>query len=185
MFALLLYRTFFEHLGGDCSGILVVQCDSGDDNFNLIAGARHILMEESKNAPELLNLRAIAAVHIVLVIQLPRIAGGCRNFVGFQGGNWISTHIDELRPPERYTPSIEDLIDRPISKLFGSENAGQQNQNDGTRLLAVKFLRNCVQAAACRIDDEGESTVRSTERIELLLHLLPEDFDGREGQLNN
>ena len=162
-----------------------MQCGSGDDNFNLIAGARHILMEESKNAPELLNLPSIAAVHIVLVIQLPRIAGGCRNFVGFQGGNWISTHIDELRPPERYTPSIEDLIDRPISKLFESENAGQLNQNDATRKLAVKFLRNCVQAAACRIDDEGGSTDRSTERIELLLHLLPEEFEGREGQLNS
>ena len=185
MFTLLPYRTFFEHLGGDCSGILVVQCDSGDDNSNLIAGARHILIEESRNAPELLNLPTIAAAHIVLVVQLSRVAGGCRNFVGFQGGKWISTHVDELRPPERYTLSIEDLIDRPISKLFETEIAGQLNQNDGTQLLAVKLLRNCVQAAACRIDDEGESTERSTQRIELLLHLLPEDSEGDEGQLNS
>ena len=84
-FALLPYRKFFEDLGGADSGILIVQCDSGDHNFNLIAGARHILLEERKNAPELLNLPTIAAVHVVLVVQLPRIAGGCRNFVGFQG----------------------------------------------------------------------------------------------------
>ena len=180
VFALLPYRKFFEDLGGADSGILIVQCDSGDHNFNLIAGARHILMEERKNAPELLNLPTIAAVHVVLIVQLPRIAGGCRNFVGFQGGKWISIHIDELRPPERHTPSIEDLIDKPISKLFGSESEGRPDQ----KLLAVKFLRNCVQAAACRIDDEGGSTERSTQRIELLLHLLPEDSEGHEGQLH-
>lgn len=179
-FALLPYRKFFEDLGGADSGILIVQCDSGDHNFNLIAGARHILLEERKNAPELLNLPTIAAVHVVLVVQLPRIAGGCRNFVGFQGGKWISTHIDELRPPERHTPSIEDLIDKPISKLFG----GESEERPDHKLLAVKFLRNCVQAAACRIDDEGGSTERSTQRIELLLHLLPEDLEGHEGQFN-
>lgn len=177
VFALHLYRTFFERLGGTCSGILVVQCDSGDDNFNLIAGARHILMEERKNAPELLNRLTITAVHIALVIQLPRIAGGSRNFVGFQGGKWISTHVDDLRPPERHTPSIEDLFDKPISKLFVS-------QNEGAQLLAIKFLRNSVQEAACRIDDEGGSTERSTQRIELLLYLLPDDSEVHEGKLN-
>ena len=160
----------------------MVQCDSGDDNFNLIAGARHILMEERKNAPELLNLSTIEAVHIALVVQLPRIAGGCHNFVGFQGGKWISTHIDELRPPEKYTPSIEDLIDRPISKLFGSGNEGQPDKIGEAQMFAVKLLRDCVQAAACRIDDEGGSSERSTQRIELLLQLLPEDSDsGFEG----
>ena len=181
LFGLHFLRSFFEHLGGECPGILVVQCDSGDDNFNLIAGARHILMEERKNAPELLNLSTIKAVHIALVVQLPRIAGGCHNFVGFQGGKWISTHIDELRPPERHTPSIEDLIDKPISKLFESANEGQPDKNDEAQMLAVKLLRNCVQAAACRIDDESGSSERSTQRIELLLQLLPEDSDGLEG----
>ncbi|KAL9988404.1 hypothetical protein ACROYT_G002842 [Oculina patagonica] len=168
-------RAFFERLGGDYPGILLVQCDSGDDNFNLIAGARHILLEERTNAPEMLNLPSIEAVHIVLIIQLPRMVGGCRNFVGFQGGKWMSTHIDELRPPDRHTPSIEQLIDRPISELFRSGGEDQVEEDDVTQALAVKLLRNCVQAAACRIDNETESPERSTHRIELLLHLLPED----------
>ena len=175
-------RTFFEHLGGDCPGILIVQCDSGDDNFNLIAGARHILMEERNDAAELLNLPAIEAVHILLVVQLPRIAGGCRNFVGFQGGKWMSTHIDELRPPGKHTPSIEHLIDRPISELFGSDE--QPEKNGSVQSLAVTLLRNCVQAAACRVDDEGGSPERSTHRIELLLELLPEDCNVLEGWSN-
>lgn len=181
MSALHFGRTFFEHLGGDCPGILVVQCDSGDDNFNLIAGARHILMEERKNAPEMLNLPTIEAVHIALVVQLPRIVGGCRNFVGFQGGKWMSTHIDELRPPARHTPSIEQLIDRPISELFGSESEREPKDNNGSQMLAVNLLRNCVQAAACRVDNEAGLPERSTQRIELLLQLLPEDSERLEG----
>ncbi|KAJ7339377.1 hypothetical protein OS493_005771 [Desmophyllum pertusum] len=173
-----LFRAFFEGLGGDCPGILLVQCDSGDDNFNLIAGARHILLEERTNASEMLNLPSIEPVHIVLIIQLPRIAGGCRNFVGFQGGKWLSTHIDELRSLDRHTPSIEQLIDRPISELFKSGSQDQLEEDDVTQAWSVKFLRNCVQAAACRT----ESDERSIHRIELLLHLLPEDSQSLEAE---
>ncbi|XP_022801884.1 E3 ubiquitin-protein ligase rnf213-alpha-like, partial [Stylophora pistillata] len=160
-------RDFFKRLGGKCPCILVVQCDSGDENFNLIAGARHILLEERTNAPEILDLPSVQAVHILLVIQLPRIAGGCHNFVGFQGGKWMSAHIDELRPPGGHTPSIEQLTDRPISELCGLGSGVA---------MAVELLRNCVQAAACRIDSETESAERSTHRIELLLDLLPDDY---------
>ena len=150
----------------------MVQCDSGDENFNLIAGARHILLEERTNAPEILDLPSVQAVHILLVIQLPRIAGGCHNFVGFQGGKWMSAHIDELRPPGGHTPSIEQLTDRPISELCGLGSGVA---------MAVELLRNCVQAAACRIDSETESAERSTHRIELLLDLLPDDYQSQEG----
>lgn len=129
----------------------------------------------------MLNLPKIEAVHIVLIIQLPRMVGGCRNFVGFQGGKWMSTHIDELRPPDRHTPSIEQLIDRPISELFRSGSDDQVEEDDLTQALAVKLLRNCVQAAACRVDNETEAPERSTHRIELLLQLLPEDFQPRGG----
>ncbi len=118
----------------------------------------------------MLNLPSVEAVHIVLIIQLPRMVGGYRNFVGFQGGKWMCTYIDELRPPDSHTPSIEQLIDHPISELFKSGSA-----------LAVKLLRDCVQAAVCRIDNETESPERATHRVELLLHLLPEDSQSLGG----
>ena len=137
--------------------------------------------EERTNAPEILNLLSIKAVHIVMVIQLPRMVGGCRNFVGFQGPKWISTHIDELRPPDRCFPAIEKLFDRPISELFGSGTIEQEEEGEVTQALAVKLLRNCVQAAACRVDNEKESTELSTQRIELLLDLLPDDYQGAGG----
>ena len=173
-------RTFFEHLGGKCPGILLIQCDSGDENFNLIASARHILLEERTNAPEMLKLSSMEAVHVVLIAQLPRIAGGCRNFVGFPGGKWMSVHIDELRPPGRHTPSIEQLSNRPISELFNGDRI-EEDDNMPAVTVAVKLLRNCVQAAACRIDSETESAERSTHRIDLLLDLLPDDYQTQGG----
>ena len=175
-------RKFFEDLGGECPGILLVQCDSGDENFNLIAGARHILMEERTNASKMLYLLSLEDVHIVLITQLPRIAGGCRNFVGFQGGKWMSVHIDELRPPGRHIPSIEQLIDGPISMLFNGDRIEEDDAMSAvTVAVAVKLLRNCVQAAACRVDSETESAERSTQRIELLLDLLLDDYQTQEG----
>ena len=116
----------------------------------------------------------------MVITQLPRIAGGCRNFVGFQGGKWMSGHIDELRPPGRHTPSIEQLIDRPISKLFNRDRI-EEGDTMSAVTVAVKLLRNCVQAAACRVESETESAERSTRRIELLLDLLPDDYHTHGG----
>ena len=138
------------------------------------------MLEERTNASEILNLSSLEAVHIVLITQLPRIPGGCRNFVGFQGGKWISVHIDELRPPGKNTPSIEQLIDRPISELFNGDRIEEDNDIPAVT-VAVKLLRNCVQAAACRVDSETESAERSTHRIELLLDLLPDDYQTQGG----
>ena len=89
---LLLNREFFDSLGGS-EGLLVIQCDSGDQNTNLIACARHLLMEqrnifieETKEISEKEEwMKYISPIHIVIVVQLPRIGGGCSDFVGFQG----------------------------------------------------------------------------------------------------
>ena len=130
----------------------------------------------------MLHLSSLEAVHVVLIIQIPRIAGGCRNFVSFQGGKWISAHIDELRPPGKHTPSIEQLIDRPISEIFSGVRTEEGYAMPAvTVAMAVKVLQNCVQAAACRIDCDRELAERSTLRIELLLDLLPDDPQSQEG----
>ena len=57
-------------------------------------------------------------IHIVFIIQLPKIAGGCRNFVGFQGGKWQSVHIDELLESNEYLPQMEHLVNCAVSDLF-------------------------------------------------------------------
>ena len=125
----------------------------------------------------MLDMQATDPIHIAFIAQLPRIAGGAKSSVGFQGGKWITLHIDELRPPDDHIPKIDKLLRKPVSSLFDIDVI-----RDGTNVVGntVALLRNCVQAAACRIDDEIGSVARATRRIELLLNLLP---DTKEEQI--
>ena len=61
-------------------------------------------------------------IHIIFIIQLPKIAGGCQHFVGFQGGKWQAAHIDELLESSEQFPQIEQLTNRSVSDLFQPEN---------------------------------------------------------------
>ena len=144
-------------------------------------------------------------VHLVLIVQLPRLVGGCPTFTGFQGGQWVSVHIDELRPPTGQIPAIQFMVDRSVSDLFDvapsttqdddmeveeEQEAGADIDMEATadifsrdanldKVDIVSLLRSCVQAAVARIDDESCRPSRSTRRIELILNLLP-DFRSKE-----
>ena len=64
----------------DGTRLLILQCDSGDIHSNLIACARYNIINEHNQTtlPDEQN----SVVHVLFIVQLPRIAGGC--FVGFQ-----------------------------------------------------------------------------------------------------
>ena len=99
-----------------------MQCDAGDVNRNLIPCARHLLVEQRTTAEEDFKQNVghdpSSFVHVVMIIQLPRLVGGCEAFAGFQGGTWLSVHIDELRPPTGHIPAIQFMVDRSVSDLF-------------------------------------------------------------------
>ena len=82
--------------------LLIVQCDCGDQNADLIACARYTVQGELQQVRQ----DRTADIHVVFLIQLPGIAGGC--FTGFQvgiacclvlgsqyrrGGGWITTSM--------------------------------------------------------------------------------------------
>ena len=142
----------------------------------------------------------LSLVHIVMIVQLPRLVGGCQTFAGFQGGRWISVHIDELRPPVGQIPAIEFMVDRSVSELFDVAPSTTQceemevveeepNQidvemdtsdhasNDTViyKVNIISLLRSCIQAAVARIDEESRLSSRSTRRIEVMLKLLPDN----------
>lgn len=184
--------------------MLLVQCDAGDLNCNLIPCARHLLVEQRSTAEqdflESVGHNPSSFVHIVLIVQLPRLVGGCPTFAGFQGGRWLSIHIDELRPPTGQIPAIQFMVDRSVSELFDvapsttqvDEMEVEEEQEEVTdidmettadvssrdsnldKVDIVSLLRSCVQAAVARIDDESCRPSRSTRRIELMLSLLPD-----------
>ncbi len=86
-------REFFskEH-----AELLILQCDSGDQNKDLIACATYILTDQHSQASERKNqsddgedqnpssdeIELRKFKDMVFLIQLPRVAGGC--FIGFQ-----------------------------------------------------------------------------------------------------
>lgn len=59
--------------------MLIVQCECGDQNTELIACARYSIQRELKRTLEENNE---VKVHVVLLVQLPGIAGD--SFTGFQ-----------------------------------------------------------------------------------------------------
>jgi len=105
--------------------------------------------------------------HILMIVQLSRVAGGCSDFVGLQGEDWLSVHIDELCPPSEEMPAIEALVGRSVSKIF--ESALHKTEDN---LSVSQILSSCVQEAASRIEDDETTLERATRRIELLLNLL-------------
>ena len=183
-----------------------MQCDAGDVNRNLIPCARHLLVEQRTTAEEDFKENfgndPSSSLHVVMIIQLPRLVGGCGAFAGFQGGRKLSVHIDELRPPTGHIPAIQFMVDRSMSELFDVASSSirvdkkyveaarddmevdEQSDAIADRVNIVSLLRSCVQAAIARIDDESWRPSRSTRRIELMLSLLPDgrsDGTGKSG----
>ena len=146
----------------------------------------------------------VEPVHIVFLIQLPKIAGGCQKFVGFQGGKWRTVHIDELSESSEQLPRIDQLVNRSISELFKPVNSAVSEEDDGMEVERDEMeeleensqlddtaafdpaliLRNCLQAAAARVFDDSAKVNRATRRIEILLCLLPEDSSDETGQFH-
>ena len=75
-----LCRELFEVQPGS-TRLLVLQCDSGDMHSDLVACARYNVINEHSQTT-LSDDNSSGIVHVLFIVQLPRIAGGC--FVGFQ-----------------------------------------------------------------------------------------------------
>ena len=152
-----LCRDFFVQLGG-AEGLLLVQCDNGEANFNLIACCRYLVEDIRRRTIEDIIQTSVKPIHIIFIIQLPKIAGGCQHFVGFQGGKWQSAHIDELLESNEQLPQIEQLINRSVSDLFEPEKPAR---NDDIEDMEIEQRPNDSQ------DVDVDLDVRSEPQAEL------------------
>ena len=130
---MILISDFFIKLGG-AEGLLLVQCDDGEKNSNLIACSRYLVDQTRRTSLETFDPKP---VHIIFIIQLPRIAGGCQHFVGFQGGKWRCVHIDELLEANEKLPQIELLVNRSVSDLFNLNVSSNKNLDLGDIRLSL------------------------------------------------
>ena len=114
--------------------LVVIQCDSGHMNGDLIACARHriydLKIRENKKAEDIRQRDDQAEgqdtrdiTNILFIIHLP-LQVAMSSFIGFQGDPWISVHIDDLRLFADYSVSASEAIGMSINELFlGTLNA--------------------------------------------------------------
>ena len=79
-----MFRPIFRrYTGEDC--LLIIQCDAGHLNIDLIACARHRIIDERVSALQMNTdtdqYVPLQATHVVFIVQLPKQAGGTK-FVG-------------------------------------------------------------------------------------------------------
>ncbi|KAL3881524.1 hypothetical protein ACJMK2_027956, partial [Sinanodonta woodiana] len=98
--------------------LLVIQCDSGNTKANLIACARYCIEAEYQRIKDIKEMKDTrkAPCHVIFIIQLPRIAGGC--FSGFQCGLWHSAHIDDLRAQDEGIPPIMEMLGKSVGSMM-------------------------------------------------------------------
>ena len=122
MLLLPLYRLMFDR-HSKTDSLLIVQCDSGHLYGDLIACARYRVDDERERSSHRWT-RDSGRTHVLFIVHLPRRGGGdgrLGSFFGFQGGKWLSGHIDDLRAPREASLSLDEALHTSISDLFYSE----------------------------------------------------------------
>ncbi|XP_052243691.1 E3 ubiquitin-protein ligase rnf213-alpha-like [Dreissena polymorpha] len=179
--------------------LLIIQCDSGDTNSDLIACGRYCVMDEFEKVRDVLE----SPSHIAIIVQLPRKAGGC--FTGFQCGEWHSVHIDDLYPEDTNLPSINQIQDKAVSELFYKQSREEehgeemQTERDSENLYGestrqamgvdqepnaeiemhegqiknmLGLITKCVQPALAIVKNQEHFYERETKRVDIVLSFL-------------
>lgn len=98
-------REFFQ-LSDHEKKLLIIQCECGNFYQDLITCARFTINDEYNRylAEESKSQTNKSRFHIILIIQIPKIAGGC--FSGFQILNWYNNNNKKLMNLSLYFRSI-------------------------------------------------------------------------------
>ena len=110
---------FHREDGESQTFLVIIQCDSGHHNTDLIACARYRIYDEAVRAKSKNRIqnRDSGVTCVLFVIRLPPQEVKSQ-FVGFQGDPWISVHIDDLRQTSEATVIPEQAINAKLSELF-------------------------------------------------------------------
>ena len=150
--------------------MLIVQCDYGDERSDLIACARHRLIDEGKRKP----IRGIT--YVVFIIQLSRVAGGT-SFASFQGGSWISTHIDELTCHSGVKQVLQCAISQPLHKFF--HMLIEKNDEVPDEFKVCQRIKDNIHVAVSTIISNGTYMYEQFECvISLMLRFVSEIIEG-------
>nr|XP_046210346.1 E3 ubiquitin-protein ligase rnf213-beta isoform X1 [Oncorhynchus gorbuscha]XP_046210347.1 E3 ubiquitin-protein ligase rnf213-beta isoform X1 [Oncorhynchus gorbuscha]XP_046210348.1 E3 ubiquitin-protein ligase rnf213-beta isoform X1 [Oncorhynchus gorbuscha] len=176
-------RAFLQDAGPSIR-ILVVQMDIEDSHCSdeLIASAKYCTLNY------LITLESDQSCYVVFITKLSRIQSGGSQYIGFQGGVWLSVHIDDLRDTEDMSLNLSVFCGMPISKLVPPTQSGIETcesvnaQAETAHLHSLSLVRSCVQKAVGLLRDPNDLTSRSMQRMNILLGLLGENH-GEMGAL--
>ncbi|XP_062570768.1 E3 ubiquitin-protein ligase rnf213-alpha-like isoform X2 [Saccostrea cucullata] len=150
-------------------GLLIIQCDTGDENSNLVSCARHCVQREMNNSRESC---------IIFLVHLSRVCKAY--FTGFQTGLWSSVHIDDLRLST--LPSAQKLFEMTLSELL---NESLKMQSDGEKKIYKvdmrKLFLDCLHPALASISDMSESGETSIDRVKTVFALLEKEHGLTQG----
>ncbi|XP_052083737.1 E3 ubiquitin-protein ligase rnf213-alpha-like [Mytilus californianus] len=111
--------------------LLLVQCESGEQNTELIACASYSIQRELKLLSD-----DRTKIHVVILVQLPGIARGL--FTGHQCGLWQSVHIDDIRI-SKILPSVFDMYGKSAGEILSD---GKQMDKLGSGTLSSEKQSN-------------------------------------------
>ncbi|CAC5425030.1 RNF213 [Mytilus coruscus] len=155
--------------------LIIVQCESGDINGNLIICARYGIEDELKHQTK----EDLKNVHIIMLVQIPRITR--EYFTGFQCGKWHSLHIDALTSSAINTPPLIQMYGKPVSAMMNTQKG---DDSDGEyHCMISALIWKCMKSALSLIKDQHLSFERSTRRLDIVFtskNLLIESNEGQK-----
>ncbi|XP_078081772.1 E3 ubiquitin-protein ligase rnf213-alpha-like isoform X2 [Mustelus asterias] len=181
-------REWFQSLNTEVR-VMLIQMDTEESSQSseLIASARYCTMNEMN----LMDSTSKSNCYVYFITKLSRIAGVSK-YIGFQGGQWLSVHIDDVTESEEMASDISAFCNTTISELFAKALGAQAEINGPNSvpeddqqvkkltirpsLLNTTFLlQTCIQSAVSKIRDGKDGSSRNTERVQILLDLLREE----------
>ena len=154
------FRNFFKN-ESSTHRLLIIQCDNGHENIDLIACARYRTKDERSKQ------QSYGVTHVVFVVQLPRMNGGTK-FPSFQGGPWISTHIDDLHGNDNATNTIKQAIHSSMSSFFKEFCLTSE---ESSIFHPISLLSGCIHKALAQLMS-AQFSGRAEQLIEIMFQLI-------------
>ena len=181
--------------------LLIMQCDAGHTNGDLITYARYrvddIISEEirqiqqtnpslstgPKEEPRPKKEQPKGRLHVLFTIYLPRKYCNKSSFVSILGGDWICTHIDDFFPVHTFSPfgcdemQLSDLFCH-IHMKHMSPDTSATAQQDKERVSATDpKLYVHVQEAVKKASYFNTTRERMQQVNNILLNLLRHEIN--------
>ncbi|XP_052765375.1 E3 ubiquitin-protein ligase rnf213-alpha-like isoform X1 [Mya arenaria] len=150
------------HKQGDAPSLILIQCAAGDENANLIDCARFGVLGEMEKMHE--RLQTKGNIHCVIVVQLPRKAGGC--FKGFQCGTWESVHIDDLHSEDIETPQLHEMRGISVSSIFTASTLPTTRDDESTYVNEDVYIDVINNSPTAHEERRGDSEVKEETNSE-------------------